>query len=91
MQHDRLPNPVRSSAKVKILSLRNTTFFQSKFLFVCSLCLLFMFGFTACSKKNQAESGTRGRKTGSVSVEVKVVQPELLLNNVSATGTILAN
>ena len=91
MQHARLPNPFRSSTKVKILSLRNTTFFQSKFLFVCSLCLLFIFGITACSKKNPAESGTRGRKAGPVSVEVKVVQPELLLNTVSATGTILAN
>ncbi|MDP3645247.1 MAG: efflux RND transporter periplasmic adaptor subunit [Bacteroidota bacterium] len=53
--------------------------------------MLIIFGFTACNKKNLSVPGTKGRKAGPVSVEVKVVQPELLLNTVSATGTILAN
>lgn len=91
MQHDSLPNPVLSSAKIKILSYRNIPLFQSKFLFICSFCMLIIFGFTACNKKNLSVPGTKGRKAGPVSVEVKVVQPELLLNTVSATGTILAN
>ncbi|MDP2336791.1 MAG: efflux RND transporter periplasmic adaptor subunit [Bacteroidota bacterium] len=33
----------------------------------------------------------KARKSGPVPVEIKVVQPELLLNTISSTGTILAN
>jgi len=91
MQHDRLLYPVPSSTKFKILSLRNSTLFFTKSLSICSLYLLILFGITACSKKNQTGPGTPGRKAGPVAVEIKVLQPELLLNTVSATGTILAN
>lgn len=91
MQRDRLQYPVPSPTKFKILSLRNINLLFPKSLFICSVYLVILFGVTACSKKNQAGPGTQGRKSGPVSVEVKVVQPELLLNTVSATGTILPN
>ncbi|MBV5314131.1 MAG: efflux RND transporter periplasmic adaptor subunit [Prolixibacteraceae bacterium] len=60
-------------------------------LFFCGLCLLFIFSFSACKKNNQATNATKGRKAGPVTVEVRVAQPELLLNTVSSTGTIMAN
>jgi membrane fusion protein (multidrug efflux system) len=50
-----------------------------------------MFSLVACNKKKPDESAKKGKKGGPVSVEIKVIQPELLLNTVSATGTILAN
>jgi membrane fusion protein (multidrug efflux system) len=91
MQYDRLLYSVTSQKKFKKMNLRNIKFLQSKSLIIFSFCLLIIFGFTSCNKKNQTVTGAKGKKGGPVSVEVKVVQPELLLNTVSATGTILAN
>jgi len=91
MQRDRLLYPAPSPTKFDFLSLRNINLLFPNSLLICSIYLLTQFGITACSKKNQAGPGTPGRKSGPVSVEIKVVQPELLLNTVSATGTILPN
>ena len=91
MRLNRILYPVPSPTKFKILNLRNTYLLFPKTLLIGSFYLLILFGITACSKENQAGPGTPGRKSGPVSVEIKVVQPELLLNTVSATGTILAN
>jgi len=71
--------------KIKLSTLKN------KSLFFCSLCLLLIFSLSACKKNNPAANATKGRKTGPVAVEIRVAQPELLLNTVSATGTILPN
>lgn len=48
--------------------------------------------FVGCSKTNSnINSGVKGRKTGPVPVEIKIVQPELLMNTISSTGTVYAN
>jgi membrane fusion protein, multidrug efflux system len=48
--------------------------------------------FSGCGKKAPtAGPSARGRQSGAVVVEVKVLKPELLLNTVNTTGTILAN
>lgn len=61
-------------------------------LILLSICFLIASGMTGCSKKASNNSKeTLSRKSGPVPVEIKVVQPELLLNTVSSTGTILAN
>jgi membrane fusion protein, multidrug efflux system len=52
--------------------------------------ILLLFGFSGC-KKNPSDSKDAIRKSGPVTVEIKVAQPELMLNTVSGTGTILAN
>jgi len=45
----------------------------------------------SCGKKETPGARGKSRQTGPVAVEVKVVGPELLLNTVFTTGTILAN
>jgi membrane fusion protein (multidrug efflux system) len=91
MQHDRLFYSIPSSTEFKISSLRNITLLLPQSLLICCLSLLILIGVAGCSKKNQAGPGAQGKKGGPVSVEIKVVQPELLLNTVSATGTLMAN
>jgi|WetSurMetagenome_2_1015567.scaffolds.fasta_scaffold90920_2 membrane fusion protein, multidrug efflux system len=47
---------------------------------------------SGCGKKAPAPGpGGRGRQMGTVPVEVKVLQPELLLNTVFTTGSVMAN
>jgi membrane fusion protein (multidrug efflux system) len=46
---------------------------------------------SGCGKKAATQAPGRGGRGGPVQVEVMVTKPELLLNTVSATGTILAN
>jgi membrane fusion protein (multidrug efflux system) len=58
---------------------------------VLVLCIGALIAFSSCSPKNQGGNNPRGKKTGPVPVEVKVMQPELLLNTVSSTGSIMAN
>ena len=54
--------------------------------------LLMAVGLSGCSNKSSnSGNAQKGKKSGSVQVEIKVVQPELLLNTVSSTGSILAN
>lgn len=61
-------------------------------IFLLSTCLLITIGMTGCNKKTSNNNkGQLAKKSGPVAVEIKVVQPELLLNTVSSTGTILAN
>jgi len=91
MQRIMLTNPIPTSYKFGNLKLKTTFLFFTKKINICFLSIFIILGFFSCTKKNQAGPGTPGRKTGPVSVEVKVVQPELLLNTVSATGSILAN
>ena len=55
------------------------------------VCSMLVFGMSGCSNKNSDNKVQKGKKTGPVSVEIKVVQPELLINTVSSTGSILAN
>ena len=53
-------------------------------------CILLLLGSSGC-KKNPSNTKDAIRKSGPVTVEIKVVEPELMLNTVSGTGTILAN
>ncbi len=55
------------------------------------VCSMLVFGMSGCSNKNSDNKVQKGKKTGPVQVEIKIVQPELLLNTVSSTGSILAN
>lgn len=48
-------------------------------------------GLVGCGKKAANQAPGKGGRGGTVQVEVMVAKPELLLNTVSATGTILAN
>lgn len=85
MHYNRFLYFVLFPTKIKLSTLKNNS------IFFCSLCFLLIFSFSACKKNNQAANGTKGRKTGPVAVEIRVAQPEILLNTVSATGTILPN
>ena len=85
MQYNRFLFFVFIPNKIKLSTLKNNS------LFFCSLCLLILFSFSACKKNNQAANATKGKKTGPVAVEIRVAQPELLINTVSTTGTILPN
>ncbi len=85
MQYNRFLFFVFIPNKIKLSTLKNNS------LFFCSLCLLILFSFSACKKNNQAANATKGKKTGPVAVEIRVARPELLINTVSATGTILPN
>ncbi len=69
---------------------RNKSLFQVNSLII-TLCLAVIVVFSACSKKNQVGNNQKGKKSGPVAVEIKVAQPELLLNTVSSTGSIMAN
>jgi len=91
MQHDKFLYPVPTSSQFKIMNSRNCSLFQPKSLLICCLGLFLLIGHTSCNKKNQADPGSKGKKSGPVLVEVRVAQPELLLNTVSSTGTIMAN
>lgn len=53
------------------------------------LCFPVILSLPSCRKTQQAAGGIK--KSGPVAVEIKVAKPELLLNTVSSTGTILAN
>jgi len=75
----------------KHVSLKNASLISPKSILLSSICILLMLGFVSCKKNNQASSGAKGKKGGPIAVEIKVAQPELLLNTVSSTGTILAN
>lgn len=91
MQRDKQLYPVFPVHTFRYMNQRKTSPSPVKLLISCSLCLTLMFSLVACNKKKQDESAKKGKKGGPVSVEIKVIQPELLLNTVSATGTILAN
>lgn len=54
-------------------------------------CFLILLGMTACTKSKPAANAAKGKKGGAVQVEIKVIQPGLMLNAVSSTGSILAN
>lgn len=58
---------------------------------VSAFSLAAIITFTACSPKKQEAGAQKGRRGGPVLVEVKVAQPELMLNTVSATGSVMAN
>ncbi len=58
-------------------------------IFVLFLSLSFLI--TACNDKNKSDQADRGRRFGAVSVEVKILEPRLLLNEFFTTGSILAN
>jgi membrane fusion protein (multidrug efflux system) len=85
MYHNRFLFFVLFPNKIKPSSLKNNL------LVICGLCFLVIFSFSGCKKNNQAAAGGKGKKSGPVAVEIRVAQPELLLNTVSATGTILPN
>jgi len=91
MTLDMFINPSSLNPKFGNQESKKKYVFFSKPLYICCFSLLIIFGIFSCSKKNQAGPGASGRKSGPVSVEVKVIQAELLLNTVSATGTIIAN
>lgn len=91
MQRDKHLYPAFPVHTFRYMNQRKTLSSPIKLLISCSLCLTLMFSLVACNKKKQDESTKKGKKGGPVSVEIKVIQPELLLNTVSATGTILAN
>lgn len=56
------------------------------------LCFILAAGLYNCGKKQQQSSQRgSGRRGGPVFVEVKVLEPQLLLNRINTTGTILAN
>ena len=52
---------------------------------------VFVTGIAGCGNKVANNQGKKGNKTGVIQVEIKVVEPELLLNTVSSTGSIMAN
>jgi membrane fusion protein (multidrug efflux system) len=52
---------------------------------------IFLFVLNSCTTKKQETGAQKGRRGGPVLVEVRVAQPELLLNTVSATGSVMAN
>ena len=91
MQRDKHLYPAFPVHTFRYMNQRKTLSSPIKIFISCSLCLILMFSLMACNKKKQDESAKKGKKGGPVSVEIKVIQPELLLNTVSATGTILAN
>ncbi len=62
--------------------------FSPAVLIVCSIIALGMMG---CNNKSSNKVEQKGKKGGSIQVEIMVVQPKLLLNTVSSTGSILAN
>lgn len=76
----------------RLLTERRTlsSYFSKSVLFFIA-CALIAFGMIGCNKKSADSSGGKVKKSAPVSVEVKVAQPELLLNMVSSTGTILPN
>jgi len=67
----------------------HTTLFS--FNSILGICLLIMIGITGCNKKSSTDNSSQQRKSGPVPVEIKIIQPALLLNTVSSTGSILAN
>lgn len=69
-------------------SLSSITRSSATILIVCSMIAV---GMSGCSNKASNNKGQKGKQAGAVQVEIKVVQPELLLNTVSSTGSILAN
>ena len=72
------------------INLHSKTFLkQSKSIIIGSV--IFLLILNSCTQKKQDAAGQKGRRGGPVLVEVKVAQPELLLNTVSATGSIMAN
>ena len=69
-------------------SNKKHSFFPATMLIIFSLLV---FGMSGCSNKASGDKSLKGKKAGPISVEIKVIQPELLLNTVSSTGSILAN
>jgi len=60
-----------------------------KSIFVLFLSLLFLIA--GCNHRNKSNQVDRGRRFSAVSVEVKILESRLLLNEFFTTGTILAN
>lgn len=82
----------RQSFNSGIVAKKQTLFsYSSKSATFFFAFAIIVFGIAGCSKKPAENNAGRGKKSGPVSVEVKVVQPELLLNMVSSTGTVLPN
>lgn len=82
----------RQSFNSGIVAKKQTLFsYSSKSVTFFFAFAIIVFGIAGCSKKPAGNNAGRGKKSGPVSVEVKVVQPELLLNMVSSTGTVLPN
>ena len=93
MQFNKLQYPVHSEKRLRILSsgLPNVPqLFHAEISIIPGLCFLILLGLASCNKKNIAGNNAKGSKA-PVAVEIKVAQPELLLNTVSSTGNILAN
>lgn len=82
----------RQSFNSGIVAKKQTLFsYSSKSVTFFFAFAIIVFGIAGCSKKPAGNNAGREKKSGPVSVEVKVVQPELLLNMVSSTGTVLPN
>lgn len=80
------------SINYKYLNNKQSFFYIARSLWVIlMICFILAFGMSGCNKKASGDKGQKGKKAGPVSVEIKVVQPELLLSTVSSTGSILAN
>jgi membrane fusion protein (multidrug efflux system) len=69
------------------LFIRGNTWI-SRLVFMLSVCLILDSG---CAEKNNSLPSDRSSRFGTVSVEVKVIEPQPLLNEFLTTGSILAN
>lgn len=93
MQHDynQVINFLCRNLNYKSLNNKHSssiTLSSAVILIVFSMLSVIMSG---CNNKTSNNNTQKGKKSGAVRVEIKVVQPELLLNTVSSTGSILAN
>ena len=94
MQHDKHQYQVIPASRISGMNSGSDTiltFIKARSSVIAGFCLLILLGMTACTKNKPAANSARGKKGGAVQVEIKVVQPGLMLNSVSSTGSILAN
>lgn len=83
-------SPVKIHCKTKSGKEYKQQFLAANhFISICFFIILLLC-FSGCSKKPKLVSG-KGKKSGPVSVEIKVVQTSLLINTVSSSGSVLAN
>lgn len=89
MYQDRNHNESHFIGHSQIALRRKIRITHSKSILIGSF--IFLFALNSCTSKKQEPAGQKGRRGGPVLVEVRVAQPELLLNTVSATGSVMAN
>lgn len=89
MNQDKIQNQSHFIGQPQICLHYKILLKQSKSIFIGSF--IFLLVLNSCTPKKQDAAGQKGRRGGPVLVEVKVAQPELLLNIVSATGSVMAN